>query len=138
MDNVCNHVRFYNQEMIRHLFGEKLQPPESWRPAVEVVRDFKECSLSPFSEILDNLDILFSEKPDALETKQIQENVRRMCMMILLDVSCIVKFKDIVSEELITAIHLLLSLYYFNPFLVDDDTVKNFLKTIRDKDLKLD
>lgn len=137
MNNGCNHVRFYNREMIRYLIGENLQPPENWRPAVKTVCDFKECSLSQISEILDNLDKL-DKVPDNLETRIIEENIRRGYTIILFDVSCFIKFKDIVSEEVVTAIRFLLSLYYFNPSLIDDDTVKIFLRTIRDRDLKLD
>ncbi len=138
MKEVCNHVRFYNREMIRHLSGDNLRPPESWKPAVESISVFKEYSFSQILKLLNEQANLFCEKLSSLEAKQTEENIRRTYKIILFDVSYLIRFKDFISKELITAIHILLSLYYFNPSLAEDETIKVFLKTILDKDLKLD
>lgn len=138
MNKVCNHVRFYNREMIRHLSGENLRPPESWKPVVKSIHDFQECSLFEISELLNEHEHLCSGKLSDLEVRRTEENINRIYKTILFEVSYFLKLKNTIPEELIKAVQILFSFYYFSSSLIDDDTVKNFLSTVRDKNLILD
>ncbi len=138
MNKVCNHVRFYNREMIRHLSGENLRSPESWKPVVKSIHDFQECSLSEISELLSEHERLCSGKLSDLEVRRTEENINRIYKTILFEVSYFLKLKNTIPEELIKAVQILFSFYYFSSSLIDDDTVKNFLSTVRDKNLILD
>ncbi len=129
---MSNHTTTYNQQIIQHLLGSNLKKVKELQPLAESVNDFKEFSLDNLPEILNIINLSPSED---LETKKQFNDLKIRYKEVFFDVSIYIKKNDIIAKEALIITKLLLSTYYFNSSVIDDDIVKMFLNILIDKEV---
>lgn len=132
---MSNHTTTYNQQIIQHLLGSNLKEIHEWKPVAELINDFnvfKEFALDRLPEIINIINL----SPDEdLEAKKQFNDLKTRYKEVFFDVSFYIRKNDIIANEALTATQLLLSMYYFQTSLIDDDIVKIFLNVLIDKEV---
>lgn len=127
-----NHTTTYNQQLIQHLLGSNLKEINEWKPVVDSLYDFKECSLDSLPEILNIMNL----SPDEdLEVKRQFNELKNRYKDVFFDVSFYIKKNEIIASEALLAMQILLSMYYFQTSVIDADIVKIFLNILIDKEV---
>lgn len=129
---MSNHTTTYNQQIIQHLLGPNLKEINEWKPIADSLSDFKEFSLDYLPEMLNIINISLEEN---LEVKKQFNDLKIRYKEVFFDVSFYIRKNDIIANEALTATQLLLSMYYYNSSVIDDDIVKIFLNVLIDKEV---
>lgn len=118
------HVKNYNQQIIANLLGKNLKETKDWKPIISRFSNLSYCPASKISRAFEYADMLTSENSG---DKTLINNAKKAFQELFVDVSKYVYQHEDADYRAFIIIGFLLSAYYYQNVLIDDDIIRTFL-----------
>lgn len=124
-------VRLRNFQQISNLLQHRLKLPQDLHQQAQAVHHFSGASLESLPVLLRYADY-HPDKNETVEHKQCRQNAVNIFALLLKECRSHLDDDTYVANEIRTALRILLSCYFYNHHLCDDDKIRDLLEYLFD------
>lgn len=129
-------LKYRNKQHISRLLEHKLKLPQDLHQLAHAVYDFNGAALQNLPDLLQSAE-LEPEPYEDSERRRLRENAKAQFLAMLQECRSHLEGEAYIPGEIRTALCILLSCYYYNHHLCDDDVIHDLLEYIGDYRISL-